>query len=474
MSDWLLLEHGTVLDVTGGVAVADCPVLIEDDQIVAVGSDAGAERVPRGDALTRIDATGLTVMPGLIDAHCHLSFGESRTQEEQDLYTSVELRTLRSASNAVHVLRAGVTGVSDPGSSFNISIGLREAINEGLIIGPRVFSAGRFITTSNGLGVFYPGTVGEPQGAIGTIADTLDEMKATVRAQVKAGVDLIKLSDSVSGEFEAFTPDEIADVTELAHRLRRRVTIHARGSENVDAAVRAGVDWIMHGNVMTDDVIERLAASRIPLCPSLTLCLNFSELGHLVGVPVAARDRWRRVMDASAVSLHKAHEAGVRMISGTDSGFAVTPYGEWHARELRALMDYAGLSTADAIRAATTNAAVTLGLEGRVGEIAPGMLADVIAVRGNPLEDVRVLERAENIVHVVKGGRVVDFGRDDAEPAPRHPYDGALVYSTGVLTRAVVDRSPEPVPPEHVERPVDGGDLARDLRAAAAGARLPD
>ena len=131
MASWIMISGGSVIDGTGSQPVDDCSVLVRDDTIVAVGVDVNEDHIPRGEPVTRIDATGRSVMPGLIDAHCHTSFGEARTQEEQDLYTSHELRTLRSAWNVTKVLRAGVTGISDPGGSYFIGVGIREGIAEG-------------------------------------------------------------------------------------------------------------------------------------------------------------------------------------------------------------------------------------------------------------------------------------------------------------------------------------------------------
>ena len=138
-------------------------------------------------------------MPGLIDAHCHMTYGEATTEEEIDLYTSHELRTLIAAANAEKVLRAGVTSISQPGGSYYIGVGIREGIKRGLVHGPRMTTAGRYLTTSNGLTDWYPSSVGVPDGNIGILTNTVDEMKTEIRKQVKNGVDLIKIADSPYG-----------------------------------------------------------------------------------------------------------------------------------------------------------------------------------------------------------------------------------------------------------------------------------
>lgn len=460
-SSWLLIENGNVVDGTGAPASLNASVLVEGDRIVRVGADATPDAVPRGDALTRLDAAGKTVMPGLIDAHCHMTYGESRSEEEIDLYTSPELRTLKAAFHAQKVLRAGVTGISQPGGSYFIGVGLREAINDGIVQGPRMTSAGRYISTSNSLTDWYPDSVGVPEGSIGILANTVDGMKDEVRRQVKAGVDLIKLADSPYGNYQAFTDDEMKIVADLAHQLGKKVTIHARGSAEVDAAVRAGIDWIMHGNVMSDGTISRLAESGTPLVPTLLLLANIVDHGAKVGAPAPMRDGMARMLEATADSLHRAHRAGVKFVLGTDSGFSVSPYGEWHARELELLMTYAGLSSLEAIQAGTQHGALMLGLDGQVGAIAPGMLADIIVVDGDPVADIRVLQDKRRIETVVRGGVIQTF--DETALARRWPHERGQTYSVRDLTYDLVHGEP---------RESDNGDLpeldasdARDLVA---------
>jgi len=467
MSDWLLVEHATVLDGSGQAPSGPASVLIHGDTIARIGSGVSVADIPRGQTVDTIDAVGKTLMPGLIDAHCHTTFGETLQQEEQDLYTSVETRTLRAAWNVTKVLQAGVTGISDPGGSFFISVGLREGIRSGIVDGPRMFSAGRFISTSNGIADWYPTSVGVPDSGIGVVCNDPHAMVAEVRRQVKNGVDLIKIGDSPMGDYQAFMDSEIAIIADVAHALNKRVTIHARGSANVDAAVKAGVDWIMHGNSMTEETIERLAASKIPLVPTLTLLGNLRDWGRLAGVPQAKIDAYNRILDSTAVTMHKAHKAGVTFITGTDSGFAVTPYGEWHAREIELLMEIAGLSAMEAIQAATSNAAVVLGLAGKVGVVKEGFLADLILVDGDPLGDVRILQDRARISAVISRGQRVDLSYRQSRP-----YNRAQVISAGRITRAMVWEQPS------ADEPVTGwgteqaADLERDIARRKAAARL--
>jgi imidazolonepropionase-like amidohydrolase len=462
MPAWLLITNATVVDGAGNPPMPGTSVLVKDGLISDVGTHVGRGMVPRGEELTEIDATGRTLMPGLIDAHCHMTYGESRTEEEIDLYTSPELRTLKAAFNAQKVLRAGVTGISQPGGSYYIGVGLREAIKDGIVQGPRMTAAGRYITTSNGLTDWFPDSVGVPEGSIGVLHNNVDGMINEVRHQVKNGVDLIKLADSPFGQYQSFTDDEMKIVADLAHQLGKKVTIHARGSAEVDAAVRAGIDWIMHGNIMDDETIGRLAESGTPLVPTLLLLSNAGDFGHLVGVPDPLREGMKRMLDRTGDAMTRAHQAGVKFVLGTDSGFSLTPYGVWHARELELLMDYAGLTSLEAIQAGTSNGAVMLGLEGRVGVVAPGMIADLILVNGDPVKDIRVLQRRKCIETVIQDGSVVVF--DEEKVARSWPHERGIGYSIGDLTYDVVYGGLDPADPMHSAE-ADGVEF-HDLRTS--------
>jgi len=459
---WLAIRNGAVLDTATASAPQPKDVVIRGNRIVAVGDDCveGLERPPI-EEMAQIDASGLTVMPGLVDAHCHMTYGEANTEEEIDLYTTHELRTLIAAANSAKVLRAGVTSISQPGGSYYIGVGLREAVDRGLIVGPRMRSAGRYLTTSNGLADWYPTSVGVPAGSIGTVTNTPDEMVREVRVQVKNGVDFVKLADSPHGGFQAFRNDELKQIADLCHQLGKGCTIHARGSAEVGAAAEAGFDWIMHGNVMTDEVIEKLAASESVLVPTVLLLANQVDWPELTGTPAKAITAIRRMLEKTADSLHRAHAAGVKFAMGTDTGFALVPYGEWHAREIELLMIYAGMSAHEALAAATKGGAKTMGLEGELGEIKPGYLADVITVDGDPTKNVRVLVNKRNIRHVVKDGVLQEF--DEELDARRYTNDALpIVYSSNGLTYDMVfDGAPAP---SFVVQPWTAG-LADDLLA---------
>lgn len=470
MESWILLEGGSVIDGLGNDPVADTAVLVRGNEIVAVDgslteSAVREEMVPRGDELRVISAAGKTVMPGIVDGHCHFAFGHPVSEEQIDLYTPVSIRTLRSAANLKRALRAGVTSISEPGGPYYIGVGIREAAREGIVEAPRIASAGQQISTNNGIGDNYPDSVGEPDGSLGIVANTVDEMKKAVRRDVKNGVDFIKIADSPFGEFQAFTDDELKIMVDLAHQMNTPTAIHARGNAETKAAIKAGFDWIMHSNIMDDETIQEFADSKITLIPALTLLANWSEFGHLVGVPASLRDACAKMLEKSADTYSRAYKAGVRFGMGAESGFGITPIGEWHAREIVLIAEYSGMSNVEAIQAATSTAALTVGLEGKVGVVAPGMLADLLVVDGDPAQDLKVLERREAIEIVIKDGRVLDFS--DPDEFVLRPYDPPqtlqreiLMYDTVYGSGELDSGGLETVPWEKD----DARDLARDIR----------
>ena len=443
----ITIRNCDVVDGMGNPPQREMDVVIEGNRIASVSA---ADRSDNGSVAfdsTVIDGAGKIVMPGLIDAHCHMTYGESLTQEEQDIWTSVEGRTLRSAWNVQKVLAAGVTGISQPGGSYFIGVALREGITAKRVKGPRMTSAGRYITTSNGLTDWYPDDAGVVEGGIGIRCNTLDEMIAEVRRQVKNRVDFIKLADSPFGEYQSFRDEELKAIADLAHQLNRRCTIHARGDAEMKAAVLAGFDWVMHGNIMNRDTVELLAERQTPLVPTILLLETWAEYGPLIGAPPYIVDACKLMLERTHTSLHMAHEVGVKFVVGTDTGFAMTPYGEWHAKELELLMKYGGLSELEAIAAGTYNGGITLNLEGEVGGVAPGMLADLLVVAGDPTEDITVLQDKTRIETIILDGEIVEAERD----LESWPNEQSLTYAQRNLTQefvrtAAVSPSPTAAP----------------------------
>lgn len=433
------IVNGTLIDGTGADATPLRWIKIVDGQIVeVVGGPGNSARPLPAKADVLFDAAGLTVMPGIIDSHCHISYGVARGIEEQDLYASAEYRAIRAMWHAGQVLRSGVTAICDPGGSWNVAIAVRDAIKAGLYEGPRVSAAARYITSHTGLADYYPTWVGAPRSGVGVITNDLQAMLTEVRAQAKNGVDLIKIAASGEssilspggGSVPAFRREELAVIVDEAHRLGKRVTAHARSGQAIVDCIDAGVDWLQHGDFMTKDQVGRLADSGVPLCPAMTLNMNMVDWGHIAGCSQARIDRVRRDMEKSVETLSYAYRQGVTLMCGTDTGFAVTPYGEWHAREMELFVTHLGMSPLKAISCATKEAAFAVDPSG-IGAIEKGRWADVLVVDGDPLRDIRILQDKSRIRAVFKGGGRVDLS-DRGQPV-RWPWEKSLEISHGEL-----------------------------------------
>jgi len=392
--------------VTGGVAV-----LVEGGLLRAVGKDlatpAGAEVIDLGDA---------TLLPGFIDAHTHLSFEASDNyyrDEVEDLLRPAAEQAHFAAVYARRTLEAGFTTVRDVGSFELIDVGLRNAIGLGLIPGPRMLVAVHALGATGGHvdGPPYPASRVIPPGVPEGICNGADACRASVRYQAKAGADVIKvaasggvlsLADAVDSP--QLTLAELTAIVDEAHRLGKKVAAHCHGDVAARTAIGAGVDSIEHGSFLKPETLAQMTAKGIYLVP--TLMAGEWTGGKLDKFPPAIAEKARAALKARSQMFRDALKAGVRIGFGTDS--AVSPHG-LNAQEF-ALMVSLGMAPVAALRSATSVDAALLGLSAKLGTIEPGKLADLVAVPGNPLDDIRVTER---VLLVMKDGAVVK------RPTPR-------------------------------------------------------
>ena len=437
------LVGATIIDGTGAPPLPGASLRIADGRVAAVWQGALRPKGAEAPADFVTDLAGMTVMPGLIDAHCHISYGEGRTAEEVDVYGGAEWAAVRAVWNAGKVLRAGVTSFCDPGSTWNVAVTCRDAIANGMYPGPRVFAAGRHIVADGGFADYFPSWIGMPPSAEGVLCSNRDEMAREVRRQVKNRVDVIKISgDSQAQERMAnagpcMTEEELGLVVSLAHQLGRKATIHARYAETVVAAARAGVDWLIHASYMRAGDVGFVRDRGMPICPTLTFTANIVDYGKDVGVDPNYIEIKKRELDALADIHRRTYEAGIPMLAGSEAGFAVTPYGEWHARELELMVDLLGMRPMDAIVAGTYNNAKAFGWEREVGSLLPGMQADLLVIDGDPLSNIHMLSDPARIHAVYKGGEEV--ARVDASPARRRmPHERGFNVSTTWLRHPAV------------------------------------
>ena len=392
-----VVRAARMLDVVKGEMVAPAVLVIADGKIRSVG----AADLP-GNARV-IDLGDLTLLPGLIDAHTHLTYdisGDWVTRSVRELPAD---EALRGARNARKTLLAGFTTVRNVGAGGFSDISLMKAIDDGMVEGPRMIPSAHAIGITGGhcddTG-WAPG-VNELTWREG-VADGVDEAVKAVRYQIKHGAKVIKvcatagvLSFDATVGAQQLSDAELQAIVQEASRHGLKVAAHAHGTEGIKAAVRAGVASIEHGSMLDDEAIDLMKRRGTYLVPTAYLLTTFKF--ESLPPPIAAKAR--QVVPLAQESHRKAIRAGVKIAFGTDA--AVFPHGD-NAREFAVYVGY-GMRPADAIRTATVNAADLLGVTDR-GQIAPGKLADLIAVKGNPLEDVRVLQQ---VPWVMKGGVVV-------------------------------------------------------------------
>ena len=399
-------------------ALENQTLVIENDTLKFVGSSSEAPVPASTDEV--IDHSGHFVMPGLIDMHVHLSYGNAKSEEDIDLYASLEFRALRGLESAQRVLAAGVTTIADPTTTGQVSLAIRDAVDAGLFVGPRISTSGRQITNRQGLSDWYPSWIGVPDTSIGVLCRDAAEGIAEIRLEVKDGVDFIKIAidgDSMNPASNVlvagYDQDEMSAMVKEAHRLGKKVVVHARGAEGVLYSARAGADVIFHAAWMDDEGLEAVIKNGCSLCPSLSLVVNdidFTRPGD--GCYPAFPDAHKEELEKACQSLPKAREAGVNFMLGTDSGFAVTPYGEWHARELEHYVKYLGFSPAETLRCATVNNGTFVRENGEVGLLDVGKLADILVIDGDPLADITVLQDRSRIREIIQGGETINIDKD--------------------------------------------------------------
>lgn len=404
----IAIKAAKLFDGTGDDYRRNVVIVIEGDRIKSVGP-ATETPVPAG--ATLMDLENAVVLPGLIDCHTHLGGRADRYDEINKFKNTPYTFAFAAVINARKTLDAGFTTVRDVGSRPFMAVDLREAIDEGFVTGPRVIASGPAISMTGGhgdLNRFAPQVRVSlfPNDRDFQIADGPDQVRQVVRAQMKYGVDVIKIcaTGGVLSRGDApgapqFTIDELRAAVEEAHAGGRKVAAHAHGAQGIKNALVAGVDSIEHGSLIDDEGIQMMIRQ------GAWLVADIYNDDYLLGkaiefkLPQESIDKEREIGQLQRDNFARAVKAGVKVAYGTDAG--VYPHGD-NGKQFAYMVKY-GLSPARAIRSATSDAAELLGRSKHIGRIAPGMYADIVAVAGDPLQDVRVLE---DIAFVMKGGVV--------------------------------------------------------------------
>jgi imidazolonepropionase-like amidohydrolase len=401
-----IIHAGKILDVRSGKVLTDQSIVVEADKIVSIGPFASASG-----GGTVIDLSKATVLPGLIDAHTHLT-GDPKDVGFEALHISVPRETLTGAKNARITLEAGFTTVRNVGADSFTDVALRDAINDGDIPGPRMLVSGPPLGITGGHcdnNLLAP----EFHNVADGVADGIAGVQHKVRENIKYGVDLIKicatggvLSLGDNPQASQYTLEEIKAIVADAHRLGRKVAAHAHGAQGILWASQAGVDSIEHGSYIDDAAIAEMKKDGTYLVPTLYLADWFLENAERIHVPEPMIAKGRVVMAVARKNIAHAFASGVKVGFGTDA--AVYPHG-FNAREF-AVMVKLGLSPLQAIQSATINDADLLGWTDKAGAVEAGKWADIIAVDGDPLQDVTTLE---HVKFVMKGGEVAknEYGK---------------------------------------------------------------
>ena len=406
---------GRVIDGTLEPPLENGAVVLEGNRIAWVGRASGLPAPYLNGAYEVIDLPERSIMPGLIDGHTHISFGESRSEEENALYTPVEFRTAKALYYAKKILQAGVTSAFDAATTYAIAQAVRDAIDAGMFEGPRFTVSGKQLTNHQGLEDSFPSNLEWPPGQAAVLVKTREDLIEAIRLQVKDEVDAIKVSgsndnlitpDALGGS--AFTFEEFKIIADETHRLGKLCTVHARSCDAARDAARAGFDVIFHASYIDDAGIEACLENKCVINPTLTLLVNLIDAKQSQA-GASSVSAFQREVDAAAVNLRRAYEAGVPLLAGSESGWSPVPYGQWHARELEIFVDLLGLTPLQAIHAGTLAVTHVLPRYGRdVGKLEAGRLADVLVVPGDPTRDIRILQRPKTFDYIFKDGVPVD------------------------------------------------------------------
>lgn len=395
-----------MIDVLTGKTVDNPAIFVgEDGRITSI---ADARTVKWGSDVKHINLSGKTILPGLIDMHVHLDspadIGGYRGLEFTDSFWG-----MTAVGNARAMLDAGFTTVRNVGAGNRNDIGLKQAIENGYAVGPRIVPAGHALGATGGHcdSTFLPPSLEKPQEGV---ADSLDGLRYQVRRQRKYGAEVIKVC-ATGGVFsrntepgqQQLSEGELRAIADEAHQWGIRVAAHAHGGDGIKAAIKAGIDTIEHASLVDDEGIKLAAARTRPVWFSMDIYnTDYTQAeGAKNGVLEDNLRKDREVAQIQRDNFRKAHKAGVKMVFGSDAG--VMPHGQVGG-QFKTMVQY-GMTPLEAIQAATRNAAQALGREKDVGAIAVGRFADIIAVDGDPLVNVRELESVDA---VVKGGKLVE------------------------------------------------------------------
>ena len=389
------IKFGKLVDGTGKV-FTNAVVIVDDDRVRSVAS--GDASIPKEAEV--IDLSRYTGVPGLIDAHTHITYYWDGTTPPRSELRHTAVTAFLAQENAQRALEAGVTTIRNLNSPDGTDLAMRDLINMGKMIGPRMFVSGLGIRITRSTA---------PPAPIGIMADGVDAVIHAVRQVIASGADWVKMYGSTGGfddvtQAQTFTFEEMKAAVDATHALGKKIAIHSYGPSGARDAVRAGTDSLEHATDMDDQTIAEMVKRKTYYAPTIDHNQYYVENDDTVyHFPPGAKERLRDYIQRNFETARKAFRAGVHMIVGSDA-----VYNGWglNMRELDWFVKM-GMTPEQALRTATTEPAVMLGMEKSIGAVAPGFYADIVAVEGDPLANISAVSKRENVRWVMKAGRVV-------------------------------------------------------------------
>jgi imidazolonepropionase-like amidohydrolase len=410
-----IIKSGNLIDGTGTKPKKNVDVVVEERKIIAVGKE-GDVSIPKGAKKTEIDASGKTVMPGLIDSHLHLMGLKTDRMLEEEILRPQQLALIKSAYDAFDLLDAGFTTVKDCGG---FGIHLKRAIAEGTIHGPRILSAGYVLSQTAGHGDAHYMPIEWVDARVtkrgmSLLCDGVPECIKAARYALREGADFVKICTSGGvmsmidrPEHTQFTLEEVKAIVEEARHVGKFVTAHCQGTEAMKNSIKAGVKTIDHAFYPDDEVIKMAKERKdVVFVPTLSINWRIITGGEEAGYQPWAVSKGKEVWEATIKNIARLHNEGLTIASATDfCGSPLLKMGT-NAMELELLVKYCGFKPMDTIVAATQNGAKACGLENEIGTVEKGKLADVIIVDGDPLKDLKILQDKNKIKMVIKEGKI--------------------------------------------------------------------
>ncbi len=396
MDGTIVLTGGNVF-VGNGQLLENSNVVIEGERIVKVSQDLTSTI---RDAI-KIPFNGCTLMPGLIDCHTHICLDSSIDPFETSIEGSLPTRVLQVAQNAKKTLLAGVTTIRDMGGIDNIDLEIKNAINSGLILGPRILASGKLICITGGHG-----------WSIGREVDGVDDIVKAVREQIKSGADVIKfivtggvMENASNPSATEMNEEELVAGIREAHKFGKKTAGHAKAAQGIELALHAGIDSIEHGTILTDKSIYQMKEKNVPVVFTLSALYNIEHKGEKAGLSKYLIKKALSYKPRRQESIYMAQKEKVITVMGTDAGTPLNQHGD-NPNELIRLVEV-GYSPIQALISATGVAAKVLGIDDHLGTIEEGKTADLIIIKGDPLQDINLFKNNSSIGLIIKNGQIV-------------------------------------------------------------------